>query len=363
VFHLRAIEAVCRQASVLVQEAFIPVDAGSRMNGRLTRLAVKALYSLGLDNGIVELTADDAGRLSVADVRLPGTKELQAEKWEKAIASFRSEWREIAVRGGYSRRDAILIGADPEFVILSEAGKVVSAARFLNAGSDAGCDALVVGGTVVYPVAELRPEPARSPEALAANMRKLLREAAARISDKRLRWKAGGMPVNGFALGGHIHISGVPLTGRLLRQLDSYCALPLALIESPGELRRRPRYGALGDFRLQPHGGFEYRTPPSWLVSPAAAKAALALALLCARESDSLPYMPAADERYVEAYYAGDKETLRSCLEPLAACMAQTRSYRELAIHIEPLLEAARQGREWDPDEDLRMKWRVPPFG
>jgi hypothetical protein len=213
-------------------------------------------------------------------------------------------------------------------------------------------------------VAELRPAPAKSPGELAANIRRLLSQAAARIPDGgALRWAAGGMPVPGFALGGHIHLSGVRLTGRLLRQLDSYVALPLAMIESSSERDRRPRYGGLGDFRLQPHGGFEYRTLPSWLASPLAAKAAFALALLCARESGTLSYRPSEDERIVDAYYAGDRETLRSrCLELLAESMAATPSYRELAGFIEPLLEAARKGSTWDVSVDIRKKWRTAPF-
>ena len=168
-----------------------------------------------------------------------------------------------------------------------------------------------------YPVAELRPAPARSPDELASNIRRLLIQANTRIMDRTLRWAAGGMPISGFALGGHIHLSGVRLTSRLLRQMDSYVALPLAMLEDPSDHARRPRYGALGDFRFQPHGGFEYRTLASWLVSPLAAKGAFALMLLCARESEYLLYRPAEEESMIEAYYAGDRVTLRGCIEGL----------------------------------------------
>ncbi|REE57377.1 phiEco32-like amidoligase-type 2 protein [Paenibacillus taihuensis] len=326
-------------------------EADSRYKA-LTRLAVRALYACGLDSGVIELRADESGRCAVASVNLPPNS-TAGGIWGEA-ERLHEERLEAAKHGGAQ----LLLGADPEFLLLSENGKVVSAARYLEGGHGAGCDSVVIGGQIQYPVAELRPAPSDSPAVLARNIQKLLQQAAQRIPDQPpLRWAAGGMPAAGFALGGHLHLSGVPLSGQLLRQLDSYIAFPLAMIESPAEQARRPRYGSLGDFRLQPHGGFEYRTLPSWLVSPLAAKAAFALALLCARESGTLAYCPAAEERYIEAYYAGDRPALRSCLEGVAAAMVQTESYRELGVWIEPLLRAIRAGKSWDTGTDIRVKW------
>lgn len=328
----------------------------------LTRLAVRALYASGLDSGVIELQADETGRCAVVTVSLPPVDESGTGAWSiwKEAERKHEERMEAA---GY-RGAQVLLGADPEFLLLSESGKVVSAARYLEGGHGAGCDSVVIGGQIQYPVAELRPAPADSPAVLARNIQKLLQQAAQRIPDQPpLRWAAGGMPAAGFALGGHLHVSGVPLTGQLLHLLDSYIAFPLAMIESPAEQARRPRYGSLGDFRLQPHGGFEYRTLPSWLVSPLAAKAAFALALLCARESGTLVYCPAAEERYIDAYYAGDRDVLRGCLEDLAASMARTEAYRELGVWIEPLLGAIRAGKTWDTAADIRVKWGILPKG
>ncbi|NBD23507.1 putative amidoligase domain-containing protein [Paenibacillus glycinis] len=326
----------------------------------LVRLAARALYACGLDNGIVELAEDDAGKCAVAGIRLPEETDYMRGIWRDAANGLARQLLASAESARTEADPAILLGADPEFLLLSEEGKVVSAARYLEGGHGAGCDAVLVGGQVKYPIAELRPAPAATPEGLARNLRALLRRAALLIPDRPpLRWAAGGMPAAGFSLGGHLHLSGVPLTGRLLRQLDSYVAFPLAMIESPAERARRPRYGALGDFRLQPHGGFEYRTLPSWLASPLAAKGAFALALLCAKESGSLAYLPSEDEPYLAAYYAGDRQALAGCLDRLAASMAGTRSYAELARWIEPLLAAIRSGRTWDAGADIRAKWRV----
>ncbi|WP_053376258.1 putative amidoligase domain-containing protein [Paenibacillus sp. FJAT-27812] len=323
---------------------------------RVVRTAISALYTLGLDIGEAEVALGGDGRTAVR----AAWPKLRDTRLEAASLRRFAAWHAAAGAGAADRE--LLIGADPEFVLVTPAGKVAAASRFFGAGigGAAGADAVLVGRRLLYPVAELRPEPADSPAALAANVRRLLQRAADRISEPSLRWAAGAMPVPGLALGGHIHLSGAPLTSRLLRLLDSYAAFPLALVEDPAGRARRPRYGTLGDFRQQPHGGFEYRTLPSWLVSPAAAKASFALALLCAREALKLSYIPALEERYVEAYYAGDRSELAGCLDGLAASISATSSYRELAPYIEPLLEAARRGTTWDESSDIRVKWRLP---
>ncbi|MGG4033955.1 hypothetical protein ABEV74_09655 [Paenibacillus cisolokensis] len=327
---------------------------------RAAAAAVKALYALGLDFGEVLVAVDGGGRAAIRSVQLPGKRLYAGGLWGTALDRF-AAWHRTVRLGDGSTEQPLLIGADPEFVLLRADGTIASADRYFRA-AEAGTDAVLVRRRLLRPVAELRPEPQDNPEALAAELRRLLRYAASRPGTDRLRWAAGGMPVPGLALGGHIHLSGVPLTGRLLRLLDSYAAFPLAMVEDPAGRKRRPRYGALGDFRLQPHGGFEYRTLPSWLVSPAAARAAFALALLCAREAWTLAYAPAEEERWVQAYYAGDRSELAGCLDRLAAEMAKTDSYAALSRWIEPLLGAARSGKTWDERADIRAKWRIPPF-
>lgn len=330
-----------------------PEDPAMR---RVIHTAVSALYALGLDIGEAVISLGGDGRTAVRTA----WPKLSDTRLEAAVLRRFAAWHAAARAGAADRQ--LLIGADPEFVLVTPAGKIASASRFFGAGvgGAAGTDAVIVGRRLFYPIAELRPEPADSPAALASNVRRLLLRAAERISDPALRWAAGAMPVPGLALGGHIHISGAPLTSRLLRLLDSYAAFPLALIEDPAGRARRPRYGTLGDFRQQPHGGFEYRTLPSWLISPAASKAAFALALLCAREALNIDFIPALDERYAEAYYAGDRSGLAGCLDGLAASISATPSYDALARFIEPLFEAARLGTTWDESSDIRVKWRIP---
>lgn len=327
---------------------------------RVARAAVRALYSLGLDLGIAVVAIDGDGRTAALDLRqVPLFREGDGSVWADALVRFKSMYANT-IAASVKPEKSILIGADPEFVLVKPNGRIASAERFFGIGGGAGADALLIGQRLIYPIGELRPDPAASPDELTANVRRQLIRAAARCNDNSLRWAAGAMPIKGIALGGHIHLSGIPLTSRLLRQLDRYVALPIAMVES--DSGRRPRYGMLGDYRQQSHGGFEYRTLPSWLVSPAAAKGAFALTLLCAHDTWSLPAPRLMPERVEDAFYRGDRRVLVQQLDGIAAELAEAPSYGAYARWIEPLFAAARQGTVWDADADFRRKWRVGPY-
>ena len=327
---------------------------------RAAKTAVKALYALGLDYGEVRVVLDGEGRAAVRTILPVPQHRLDSPAGVAALQRFADGYAMARETGGSER---LKIGADPEFVLLRRDGRIVSPTRFLDPGGAAGCDTVVVGRTVRHPVAELRPEPASDPAELAAHLRRLLQQAAARITERDLRWLAGGMPVPGLGLGGHIHFSGTWLSSRLLRMLDSCVAFPLALVEDPAGRKRRPRYGALGDYRLQPHG-FEYRTPPSWLVSPMAAQAAFALGMLGVRElwtlSAAYGTLPAEQPELVAAYYEGNRELLHEGMRSFLDLITRTDAYHELGRFISPLLTAIRTGATWNEQADLRHKWKLP---
>ncbi len=332
---------------------------------RVVRMAVRAVYSLGLDVGEAIIALHGSGRTAALSVVQPVDWESgePSVAWKAAFSMFHTWYKaERNINERELRNTSILIGADPEFVLLRDDGRIVPANRYFDLGGGTGADALVVGRRIEYPIGEVRPDPASSPEGLAANVRRQLIRATSRVSDHSLRWAAGAMPVAGVALGGHIHVSGAALTSRLLRQLDRYVAMPVAMVESDNGRGRRPRYGALGDYRQQPHGGFEYRTLPSWLASPLTAKAAFALTLLCAKDTWALPVRPLMPEREEAAFYEGDRTELRGSLDAIAGELAGLPSYGEYARWIEPLFEAAHRGAVWDESADIRRKWRVGSF-
>ncbi|WP_052703135.1 putative amidoligase domain-containing protein [Paenibacillus beijingensis] len=341
--------------------------AKSPLLRRLGAAAVSAVYALGLDAASVDLDMDDNDRIFVRQFRLPGAEgrpdgefDLETDVILDALRKFADDYRSACSSGAVSGSGGgVLLGADPEFVLLKADGRIASAARLGGLGSPVGSDVVLSRRRLVHPVAELRPEPADNPQRLAANVRRLLGQAAALMGEAPLRMLAGAMPVPGLALGGHLHLSGVWLSSRLLRALDSYVALPLAMAEDPRGRARRPRYGMLGDFRMQPHGGFEYRTLPSWLVSPVAAKAAFAFALLAAEDMWTLRFFPSLDEPFAEAYYAGNVPALRGCLDGLEREIRSAPSYSRYAVWIDPFLRALRQGGSWDETVDIRDKWRL----
>lgn len=257
-----------------------------------------------------------------------------------------------------------MLGADPEFLLLSPQGKVVPASRFLQREGAVGCDAIVLGGhRVILPLAELRPRPSHNPRELAGNLHRTMRLAARRINDESLSWLSGGMPLKGFPLGGHIHFSRCWLNSHLLRALDNYLALPLLLIEGETARSRRPRYGFLGDYRRQPHGGFEYRTLPSWLVSPAVARGVLSLAALIAGSYRKLPGNPLQHPDIQAYFYTGKKELLLGTVHKLWNDLESLEeAYAVYAADLKPLKEMIFAMKSWDEMQDFRKAWKIAPF-
>ncbi|WP_052098529.1 putative amidoligase domain-containing protein [Paenibacillus stellifer] len=339
-------------------EEDLPNISGERggLYKRLGSLAVKALYGLGLDSGEVFITAGGEGRYIVSGISplAPQDGRSLPEPYRQAEEALR-----LALAGEGPRRPDLQLGMDPEFLLLREdTGRVVPASRHLPLGGAAGCDAGPPGTRGVFPVAELRPGPRAAPRALMAQLRSAAMLADRLIPGPGIGWRAGGMPLRGWALGGHLHFSGVVLTAPLLRALDNYLALPVALLEDERASGRRPRYGTLGDFRLQPHGGFEYRTLPSFLVSPEIARGVIALAHLIVSRYEALPLRPLDREPVHAAYYGGGRETLRAAAGPLLRQLRALPEYAALRGDAEPLLRMIEEGRRWDESRNIRELWR-----
>jgi hypothetical protein len=321
------------------------------------RAAVRAIYLLNLDFGQVDLEINQRGRAvikAVSPVMTP-TDEEGEQRLAATVTAFAQSWAEETKQGV-----RVTLGADPEFVLLSPEGKIAAASRFFPPQGNAGCDSVVVRGIRRWPLAELRPAPSAEPAAVTANLRRLLAEAAKRTAGERLTWRAGAWPVRGLPLGGHVHLSGAALTGERLRALDNAVALPLRLLEPPSAAARRPRFGALGDFRRQSHGGFEYRTPPSWLVSPRLAKGVLALAKVAAEHARELScYRPFDDDALRDAFYTDNRPLLQEGAFLFREHLLQTAAYRKYEALIEPLFTAIRRSQTWNETADIRERWGI----
>jgi hypothetical protein len=326
---------------------------------RAMREAVKAIYALGLDYGIVTLGVSSTGNTLVLEVDpVPKLNSRLCELFARAIERYDAE-----LASELTRSERVMLGSDPEFLLLSQQGKVVSASRFLEREGAVGCDAIVLSGhRVILPLAELRPQPSVDPRQLARNLHLTMQLAARLVPDESLAWLSGGMPLRGFPLGGHVHFSRCWLNSHLLRALDTYLALPLMQIEGDTTRLRRPRYGFLGDFRRQSHGGFEYRTLPSWLASPDITLGVFALASLIADHYWLLPSKPLAEHDTQAFYYRGEKNKLHKTVKQLWEDLEQLESYAVYAPMLKPLRLQVLNMEPWNEMADFRRTWKIAPY-
>lgn len=362
VYHLQVLQAVPLSGGGQRTGLPLPQDAAgpspeSPLWRRLSKTAIRAIYALGLDYGEVVIRAGEEGQTIVE--RLSSGAEWRAPGWEKRMAIAMREQLE-KLHSWQKEAPRPLIGMDPEFLLFDPySRKVIPASRFLARQGIAGCDVLRYRGQRLFPLAELRPEPGAEPREVVVHLLEAFRAARTAISDSRLIWQAGAMPQRGFPLGGHLHFSGVPLCAELLRALDNYLALPVALLEDERSSRRRPRYGFLGDYRLQDYGGFEYRTLPSFLVSPLVTKGIVALACVIAADFRQLRQRPLERDEVYHAFYHGKKEVLAREWPQLASELMKLPAYERYRTYIKPLFDYIASGMTWDESADIRVFWKM----
>ncbi|WP_054949806.1 putative amidoligase domain-containing protein [Numidum massiliense] len=323
------------------------------------RLAKRAVYALGLDYGVVRLGKATGGKSVVLDVLArPKLTSYMTTAFEQAFASYAKRLPDIVP----SSKD-VLLGTDPEFIMGDATGRLKLASDYFPYRGLVGCDAIWRGSNRAdKPIVELRPRPSNSPRELVLSLHRAMLLAAKKINDPNVRWLAGALPYPGFPIGGHIHFSRVPLTFAFLRALDNYLALPLVLVEDRRGRKRRPKYGFLGDFREKLHGGFEYRTLPSWLISPTLTKGVFGLAKLIACHYPYFNDWPLSDVAVQKAYYDGNKEVIGNIVPRLWRTLTQFDTYREEQKNLDAYYQLLTSGKTWDETEDIRKKWRIPPF-
>lgn len=329
----------------------------SREVRRVKNLSMRALYAMGLDYGVVKIGILPGNMVTVLDVNpSPRLNQEMTRSFTEAILQYSRKLPKMV-----AKLDQVVLGADPEFILRKPSGDLMMASDYFPRYGRVGCDAIWHGeDRSAKPLVEVRPRPTPEPRELVIRIYRGLIQAARRIKDGRIQWLAGALPHPGFPLGGHIHFSGVHLNFKLLRALDHYLALPLMLAEDPKGARRRPKYGFLGDFRPQFHGGFEYRTLPSWLVSPTLTKGVIAAAKLVAAR---YPLLRAGDlNSYVvqKAYYRGDKEELREIVRNLWSELRSVDGYHRYSHYLDPFYRMIESGKRWNEEKDIRPLWKLP---
>lgn len=322
-------------------------------------VARRALYATGLHFGAVEVTGGEGKPAVVRILPAPPLNRPLARQLARAMDTYasavRSRWKHESVP------EEVVLGADPEFILRNRrTGRTVSAARFFSRWGVVGLDRAYFkrNGVNFYPLAEVRPPPSPDPLQLVENLRRAIARAAGRVRGHAIAFQAGGTSSRRFTIGGHIHFSNVRLTTDLLHALDNYLALPLLFLENPVSCRlRRPRYGFLGDWRPQPHGGFEYRTPASWMISPQYAAATLALAKAVVQDYPLLRRHVLLTPARQRAFYNADKSQLRPLFRSLWRDLHESPVFNELKEHIEIIHDMIVHERRWNERIDLKRRW------
>ncbi|BCJ85734.1 putative amidoligase domain-containing protein [Effusibacillus dendaii] len=321
---------------------------------RVTRMAIRAIHTLGLDFGIVSVGVSEKGLTYVIDLSpTPVLRDRLLTLYSRAIQRWMEEEESDPV-------SSFTMGADLEFMLKNREGKMVLASKFLPRQGSVGCDALSIrrDGTR-FPLAEIRPEPDSSPLHLVKNIEETLLEAR-QLLPRRLLWLAGSMPFRNYGIGGHIHFSNLPLSSRLVKALDNYLALPIAMIENPQtSAKRRPKYGFLGDIRLKSYGGWEYRTLSSWLVSPTVTTAVLCLAHLAATHYKELNRRPLLSFALQDAFYRGNQQTLRPYFDEIWRDIQSTSTYEMYKDQLEIIPTLVHSEKIWDESTDIRATWGI----
>lgn len=324
-------------------------------NFKVCDMAKRALYLMGLDIGMVTIVLTTKRRFKVRAINpSPIVRDKDLPYMIKMIAElYRDE--------GLIPEQEIKLGADPEFMLInSKNGKMISASEFFPRDGLVGCDNIRIPNRQQRPIAEIRPKPDESPLELINNIRYALASAGKLAPYKNVKWLAGSQPINGYSIGGHIHFSRVKINGLLLRTLDNYLAIPIFLIEDPvTATKRRKKYGYLADYRLKEHGGFEYRTPSSWLVSQRIATAILCLAKIVASRYLYLPQDYLNDLEAQQAFYNGDQPYFKQCFINLWKNLKEIDLYDTYAEELKIIPELIMAGKNWDEKADFRKSWKI----
>ncbi len=335
----------------------VSVQEPGKEGRRVQMLAIRTIYALGLDYGTVICGITEGRKTGI--LRIITHPKLNDEM-ERAYLKAVYDYIQFLDKPR-PKLEEVLIGADPEFIVQTKKGHLLNATKYFPRNGRVGYDAIWLGKNRNYkPVMEIRPAPTSDPKLLVIRIYQALLQASKVIGKQSVRWLAGALPHKKFPLGGHIHFSGVELNFKMLRAFDNYLALPFVIVEDPNGRMRRPKYGFLGDFRFQEHGGFEYRTLPSWLISPSLTKAVLSLAQLIAVHYRQLHFDPLCQIELQQAYYRGDKEEIRKWFDILWADIKRISDYQKYKSLLDEFYNWVVSGIVWNEKIDIRSKWRIP---
>jgi hypothetical protein len=172
-------------------------------------------------------------------------------------------------------------------------------------------------------------------------------------------------------LGGHIHFSGPGVydVKKITMCLDAHLALPLMMLEnraSANARRTRYDYGSLGSIRTgKEHGGWEYRTLPSWLVSYQMTKMVLEISYMIAYDyerlldSKGMTFINPYGSTFSSQFAGANKEELIDkaliAVEKLKLCPNAPKVMNSILT----LENAVRMHLMWGQQYDATTRWHL----
>ncbi len=253
------------------------------------------------------------------------------------------------------------MGADVEFMLSCD-DELLPASTFFPIEGDVGCDERQIEqDSGEYALVEIRPEKAKTPQELFDHIKELIIKASEMAPYENVELRAGSMPFSGYQCGGHIHF-GIPLSLSLLRALDHFLAVPVAMIEDPrtARLRRKTKHGGLGRFRKKPYG-FEYISLSSWIMDPKLTLSILCLASLVATHHDELESQFLFNPLVQRAYYQGNHIFLKQLWREIKPKLIKTTSFPLYKSELSYLFEAIEKGYPFPESNDIRRNWGITP--
>ena len=167
-------------------------------------------------------------------------------------------------------KTVITYGADPEFCIYEritqrtvDASNVINGATLSSAIGHDGCSC----------TGELRLPPTTNADSAFKALRNLLKVELPKHLNILEYDITAGSGTNHQSTGGHIHIGGLGRnpTNQIINNVWRFISTPLNSISN--HENRRNNYGNKGDYNTQDrYGGYELRSPLSWIVTPRISK-------------------------------------------------------------------------------------------
>lgn len=324
---------------------------------KIVDMARKSIYVAGLDYGLVTIAL--TGKRKPRVINIYDAPEIRQKDINvlvnKIIVLKNQDYQTVKVD------DEVKMGADPEFMLFNaKSGKMIAASDFFPREGIIGCDNIRIPNRQQRPVAEIRPNPTTSPRELTENIKMALTSANKLAPYRNVRWVAGSQPLSGYSIGGHIHFSNIPINYALLRALDNYLGIIVFLIENPvSAARRRKKYGHLADIRLKEYGGFEYRTPGSWLITPEITCAVLCLAKIVSEHYLELGAVYLNNVDALQAFYQGNQEYFRPLFQKIWRGISRTSSYSEYQEDLKLIPDMIENNVTWDERLDLKVAWKI----